>query len=244
MARIIVALVVLACLGCQTWRERYRARYETVQANPHRNTDAARRETQRAAYLIQQNMIDLAEQSLQHALVADVSYGPAHCNLGHIYARQGKYYLASWEFEYASRLMPDAPEPLNNLGIVFEEVGRMDEAMDYYQSAVDLAPTNPEFLGNLVRVKIRSGEKDDHVRHLLRELLLYETRPQWRAWAEEQYELSDWDGDDSDVKTEVDKSETRAEADQPSFTDLTSPEELDETLPEILPAPIPSGAVD
>jgi Tfp pilus assembly protein PilF len=183
-------------------------------------------------------MIDRAEQLLQKALVADVGYGPAHCNLGHIYAQQGKYYLASWEFEYAARLMPDSPEPLNNLGIVFAEVGRTDEAIDYYQSAVDLAPTNSEFLGNLVRVKIRNGQKDAHLRYLLRELLLYETRPRWRSWAKELYELSDWNGAISSSNDAEQKTETRSEADETSVFDLTSPEIPDEAIPEMLPDPL------
>jgi hypothetical protein len=31
--------------------------------------------------------------------------GPAHNNLGIVYYRRKKYYLAAWEFQYAARLM-------------------------------------------------------------------------------------------------------------------------------------------
>jgi hypothetical protein len=32
--------------------------------------------------------------------------GPAHNNLGIVYYRQKKYYLAAWEFQHAARLYP------------------------------------------------------------------------------------------------------------------------------------------
>jgi hypothetical protein len=35
--------------------------------------------------------------------------GPAHNNLGIVYYRQKKYYLAAWEFQYAAKLMAYSP---------------------------------------------------------------------------------------------------------------------------------------
>ena len=49
------------------------------------------------------------------------------------------------------KLMPNQPEPLNNLGLVFEATGKLDEATDSYTKAVTLEPDNVQALGNLAR---------------------------------------------------------------------------------------------
>ena len=108
--------------------------------------------------------------------------GPAHNNLGKVYFRQGKMYLAAWEFQYAMKLMPNQPEPPNNLGLVFEAAGKLDDAAESYGKAVAREPDNIDALGNLARAP-RRGDKDAEVRDLLNELVLKDTRPEWVAWA-------------------------------------------------------------
>jgi tetratricopeptide (TPR) repeat protein len=88
-----------------------------------------------------------AEQLLKDALTADVTFGPAHNNLGKVYFHQNKHYLAAWEFEYAVKQMPDRYEPLNNLGLVHESVGKLDEAIDYFLQATMLSPRAAQPLG-------------------------------------------------------------------------------------------------
>jgi hypothetical protein len=60
----------------------------------------------------------------------------------------------------------------------------MNEAVGEYQQALALEPNNPELLGNLVRARVRRGDADEQLQPLLEELVLKETRPQWREWAE------------------------------------------------------------
>lgn len=100
-----------------------------------------------------------------------------------LYYYDHKLYLAAWEFQYASRLMPERPEPINNLGMVYEGAERLGRAIEFYEQALELAPTNPVFLGNLARAHLRQGAELDEVRGLLQEMLFYDTRPEWIAWA-------------------------------------------------------------
>jgi Flp pilus assembly protein TadD len=156
--------------------------YETVAKEPHRDADVARRETARAVALLDAGDYAGAEAALKVALAADIMSGPAHNNLGKVYFRQSKFYLAAWEFQYAMKLMPNQPEPPNNLGLVFEAVGKLDDAADHYGKAVALEPENVQAMGNLARARVRRGDDDDDLRSLLGRLVLRETRPDWLAW--------------------------------------------------------------
>src|SRR5437588_1148332 len=101
---------------------------------------------------------DKAEKHLQESLAADVRFGPAHHSLGVLYDWERKLYLAAWEFEYASRLMPDRFEPLNNLGLVYESAGKYEQAKVFYHLAREKSPNQPQVIGNLARASFRNGE--------------------------------------------------------------------------------------
>lgn len=174
-------------------------RYATVAADPTRDTQAAAIYHERALKIIERASkscpcecdcllgclkdLNKAEALCQKALLADVRYGPAHNTLGMLYYHQEKLYLAAWEFEYASRLMPTFAEPINNLGLAYEAAGKMGAAVGYYETAVEMAPTNPVYLGNLAKAQLRQGTDVEAVRGLLQEMIFYDTRPDWVAWA-------------------------------------------------------------
>lgn len=128
--------------------------------------------------------LERAEQLLTEAIRHDIGYAPAHNNLGALYLMTDQYYLAAWEFEYAAKLVPGDPRPRNNLGLVMEEIGRLDSAIEHYESAIVIEPDNPEYNGNLARTLSRSGGDDQRLRELLDHLVLIDTRPQWRDWAD------------------------------------------------------------
>lgn len=172
------------------WQRAPVKNYRTVTASPNRDTEMAKEENTKALDFIDRGRLDKAEAALQQALVADVTYGPAHNNLGQLYYRQGKHYLAAWEFEYAIKLMPDRAEPYNNLGLVYEAVGKFDESIEWYSQALSRHPSNAEFLGNLARVRFRRDDKDPQIDYLLRELVAYDSRNEWVCWAREQLALS------------------------------------------------------
>ena len=116
--------IALACLpvgpGCHGSRRKAAGdEYRTLGKEPKRDSDLARDENARAIALLEERDWEGAERALRAALAADVMHGPAHNNLGKVYYHQGKLYLAAWEFQYAAKLMPNQPEPKNNLGLVF-----------------------------------------------------------------------------------------------------------------------------
>lgn len=183
-------LVCIAMLNGCALLELEDATYETVQASPHRDTEKARKLNGEATDLIAGGKLERAEQVLQKALVADVTYGPAHNNLGRIYYEQRQLYLAAWEFEYASQLMPQRAEPLNNLGLVYEAIRRFPEAVGYYEDAYARDPRHPELLTNLARARLRTGEESPETERLLTEVALRNDRPEARDWAVEQLQTS------------------------------------------------------
>jgi len=191
-----LVLCSLACLtllvaGCAPFSKQRRtsAKYETVRAEPNRNADKARHFNDKAIGHIQSCEWERAIHFLQKALAADLTYGPAHNNLGRAYFAQGKYYLAAWELQHAITEMPGHAEPINNLGLVYETVGRNMEALEQYELAYSLEPTRAEYIGNLTRIRLVIDDKDPTVVELLRELVFYDTRPTWTWWAREQLAL-------------------------------------------------------
>lgn len=178
-AFVVTCLVLCTLAGCASSRG--------TRVSVHddgRDTDRARAENERAYTLIEQGKYAQAEDILKRAVAADVMFGPARNNLGLVYYHTNRLYLAAWEFENASRLMPHHPEPRNNLGLVLERAGRLEHAAESYARARQIEPDNPEFLGNLARAKVRRGDRDEETRQLLEELVLKDPRPEWSHWAQ------------------------------------------------------------
>ena len=210
---------MLGSPGCSVFHHTT-SRYATVAADPSRDEAVAAAETKRTAPFIQRGNWERAEEVLQRALKADVTYGPAHNNLGHIYLKQRRLYLASWEFEYAIKLMPGRPEPYYNLGVVYEEANSLDRAVDYYSKACSIAPDNMQFVGNLARTLLKRNACDPSVATLLAQLSLNDARPEWVQWAREQLAVG--------------KFPRRDDAVQPTAHALPPPPE--QSIPEIVPA--------
>jgi len=179
---LLLCGLTLMC-GCNLRREQPPGSYRTVARDPRRDTALARSETSRAKALMAANELEKAEKVLKAALAADLFYAPAHNNLGVVYYRQKKFYLAAWEFQYAARLMPNKPQPKNNLGMVLEAVGRLKEAEQHYDKALAIEPDNAVFIGNLARCRIRLGRRTPQTRDLLQQIILKDTRPEWVQWA-------------------------------------------------------------
>ena len=189
-AATILPLVLAALLaGCGHRRAARLADYETIADDPQRDTAAARRHNAKAAKLLAAGQLDEAEAQLRAALASDLLFGLAHNNLGVVYFRQKKLYLAAWEFQYAGKLMPRKAEPRNNLGMVFEAVGKLDEAAKSYEEALEIEPETVDAIANLARLYVRKNRKDARTRELLEKVVLMDTRPQWTAWARERLAL-------------------------------------------------------
>ena len=165
--------------------------YSTLGKDPRRDTAKARELNTKAVKLIENGDWKDAEAMLKKALQADVTFGPAHNNLGNVYFQTRQLYLAAWEYQYASQLMPYHPEPRNNLGLVFEAVGKLDEAVQAFDGAREIEPDNPQFLGNSARARFRRGDRDQELKDLLQKLILRDHRPEWILWAHEQLVMLD-----------------------------------------------------
>lgn len=247
-AGFTIALLLMACLGgcALTQSEPSEQHYETVPADPNRDTQTAKKLHEKALKIIEnaQNPnllkcgclasavcdVHKAEKFLHEAMIADVRYGPAHNTLGLLYFYQRRLYLAAWEFEFAADLMPARAEPLNNLGLVYEEAMQLDRAAWYYQLALEVAPGHPEALGNLVRVQLRQGECDQSVRFMLKELLMNDSRPEWIGWAEDQLGVHTLDCKSCETTITTETLPPPAEATQGDWETVEVPDEL-ELLP-------------
>lgn len=186
---LLLVLLIAAMPGCGKLWTREMSNYNTVSIDPSHDYEKAKKENEKALKFLADGKLDKAEQALQRALVADVNYGPAHNNLGQLYFNQSKYYLAAVEFDFAVKLMPDRAEPANNLGLVYEKVGKLNEAVESYEIAMRLQPNNAEIIGNLVRARLRRGDPFSDVEKLLRDLIVFDTRPEWVDWAKHQIEV-------------------------------------------------------
>ncbi len=163
--------------------------YKTMNPAPRRDSSVADAQNAKAVDFLEEGKLEEAEKLLKDCLTADVTFGPAHNNLGKVYFQQQKYYVAAWEFQNAIKLMPNQPEPKNNLGLVFEAVGKLDDAVKQYELAKGQEPDNPELTGNLARARVRRGDHDEQTRDLLTEITLKDTREEWVEWAKEQLAL-------------------------------------------------------
>lgn len=238
----LVAWCVSATVGCQLWR-REQINYQTIAADSQHDTDLARTEHAKALKFMvgKRTNLDKADLHLQRALVADVTYGPAHNSLGMLYFGRRAMYLAAWEFEYAAKLMPDRIEPLYNLGLVFETAGNYDRAMSFYEQAMCLESNDARLIGAMARVLRRKGAPVDEIRPLLEKMVLVDTRPDWVSWARNELGLHP-------IELEQD-STSFGEAPEPISTPAPVSEPVDNLeLPaegdpgaELLPVPEPLG---
>jgi Tfp pilus assembly protein PilF len=157
----------------------------TVSGDVIRNPELAHKYTGDAYSLISEGKYSEALPLVQRAIAADPMFGPAHNDLGLVYFHMDRLYEAAWEFENASKLLPRAPEPMNNLGLVLEKARKLREAEKSYTDALTLDPDNVEYAGNLARIRIRLDERDLTTRGLLQLIVEKDTRPEWVIWAQD-----------------------------------------------------------
>ncbi len=187
----IAMVFICPIAGCFKNEPKSTDAYQTMPGNPTRNTEAAKGHNKAALNLIKQDLLESAERELKLAIEADLLFGPAHNNLGSVYYRQKRFYLAAWEFQYAANLMPKQTQPRNNLGLVYESVGRLQDAEKQYDKALKINPEDVDVIGNLARVHIRSNRKDKKTQELLSKIVMSDERSNWVSWAKRHLALMD-----------------------------------------------------
>jgi tetratricopeptide (TPR) repeat protein len=170
-------------VGCASLTDRNEA---IIRVQTRQNPAKAQRLTLHGVKAMNSGQVEYAFEKFAAAIDADEAYGPAHNNVGLLHYDQGNLFQAVLAFEQAMELMPYDPAVYYNLALTLESAGKVHEAMDLYWQAVEMDPVNPVFLGNLVRLRVRLGENNPELVTQLQDLLLIETRPDWRSWADHQ----------------------------------------------------------
>jgi Flp pilus assembly protein TadD len=234
-----------------------------VRVQTPQHTVRAARLTEAGIAALNHGKFARGEQKFRAAIDADPRYGPARNNLGLLRYEQGDLYQAITAFQRAGELMPDNPAVRYNLALALESAGRPEEALPLYAAAHEIDPTNPNYLGNLTRLRSRMGLRDDLLRQQLRDLLVIETRPEWKRWADRQLALTlnpvlDRGPVTPDLESTINRSrQAEASSLRDKIIDLTPvapvaaelpdpPQAAFETLPEALQTtrPQPPRAVD
>lgn len=180
-------LLVAATSGCAAFTGSGNESIIRVQSRV--NPVKAQRLTLAGVAAMENGQLDYAFDKLIAAIEADESYGPAHNNIGLLHYDEGNLYPAILAFERAMELMPQNATAYYNLGLTLEAGGKLDQALDLYWQAHEMDPTEPHYLGNLVRLRVRMGENGPDVISQLQDLILIETRPDWKRWADKELAL-------------------------------------------------------
>lgn len=223
LLRTTAVMVVLMLGGCSSLQQ---ANETMIRVSASRNPAKAARLTWAGVKAFNVGAHEEALEKFSAAIAVDETYGPAHNNLGLLFYEEGDLYDAVLSFEAAMDYMPNDPSVYYNLGLALESAGKSQEAMDLYHQAVEMDPANPIFLGNLVRLRVRLGEHDPSLVAQLQDLILIETRPSWRRWADGQLALYFNDSLDRgpetpDFNTEMDRDRGDSPRRSKKVIDLT-----------------------
>ena len=97
----------------------------------------------------------------QHTLEAHPENSLALCNIGAIFASQGKLDAAAVYLQKALAIKPDYTNALSNLGNILKEQGKLDAAVACLQKAITIKPDFAEALNNLGNVFEKQGKLDE-----------------------------------------------------------------------------------
>ncbi|MGB0768873.1 MAG: tetratricopeptide repeat protein [Phycisphaeraceae bacterium] len=169
--------------------------YRTIDAGPLRDTDAARVANAEGLEHLDRGELYQAEQAFKRAIEADLTFGPAHNNLGKLYFLRRNFYLAALEFDQAIDLMPKHAAPHNNLGLTLLEANKLDDAIESLRKATTLDPLTIDYQANLARALTQRGDQSEELITLLRAVATLDERVQWRTWASHQLGTMGLDAD-------------------------------------------------
>jgi tetratricopeptide (TPR) repeat protein len=160
-----VCLVVLAVLGCLTWRQsQMYTDLETLwRTTLKSNPDAWQAHDNLASALLQQGQVDQAIAHFQKSVQIWPQDVLAHNGLGVALVRGGRVDEAISEFGKAAELEPtDASARINLANLLFQK-GQLDEAITQYQKVLNLEPNNAYAFGKIGSALLRKGQVDEAV---------------------------------------------------------------------------------
>ena len=183
---IMGMMLLMVVAGCHAFPSKTLVvPYDTQTPDNSKFTQEARTLNARGVDAFNNDNLPKAESLFRDALKADNAFGPAHNNLGQIYLARHQLYLAAWEFEYASNLMPDWVEPIIGQGLAYETGEKLDRAIEFYRLAYDHQPKHPIAISSLIRAMIKQDEDPAEIAFLLDELIMIDGRQEWVQWAKQ-----------------------------------------------------------
>lgn len=177
-----IVLITSASHGCTAPTPR--TDYRTLIPILTQDVEAAREANGEGLTFVETGDYESAERAFRRACQADISYAAAHNNLGLALLTQGRIHEAAVELTYATRLAPDAVEPVINLGKVFERVGWLEAAEKQYQRALETDPGNMHAAYPLAYIWTRTRGEPEKIDRLLRLVAQSAEETDWRNWAE------------------------------------------------------------
>lgn len=240
MISVALSGILGAASGCAVFSKDEKVSYETVACDEIANFEEARKLNAKGLRAFEKQNLEGAEKHFRDALVQNTNYGPAHNNLGQVLLARHELYTAAWEFELAANLMPERVEPIINQGLVYELAGRHDRAEEFYRLAYEMEPRNGEAIGCLARILIKQDAQPLEIHHLLKELILHESRPDWVYWAEE---LVATRYRDDGLQVVVALEEFQGLQNAPHSPSGAVPQRLPQSVPMAIPEtlPLPNG---
>ena len=119
-----------------------------------------------AQFLVIEEKIDQAENSIKDVLNRDPSVLEARYILGNIYIKQGKYEEAIEEYKKALSVDPDYDEAIFGMALAYKKYGKMEEAIVGFKRLIDIDPKDTKPFFHLGDIYAERGEIDEAISHL------------------------------------------------------------------------------
>lgn len=119
-----------------------------------------------AAYYLQNNQPDVAEQLLRNIIKSSPTNVDAHNLLGVVLDQKGDLVQAEREYRVALKLNPKAVSPLANLGVLLAKTGRQAEALKTLEGVLRLSPNHQQTIINLGFLYSSMGDLPHAVEYL------------------------------------------------------------------------------
>ena len=179
----MATLAPLSMSGCGTTPERRQPEGAAeLQRDRARAMELARQADRAEASGNSERATELYQESIR----ASDSIPAVWNNLGTLMMEAENYAGAVQAFQRAAELDLTDNRPLENVALAYSRVGWSQQSLSYYERALNINPSSLTALRGSVYEAQRLGQADHTTRDRIREAMLIETDPQWRAYFERQ----------------------------------------------------------
>lgn len=119
---------------------------------------------------LDQNKLDLAEQSFKKAVEIDPGFKTGYMNLGVVYDRKNELDKALDMYKTVLQKYPDYPLGILNLGIGYRRLNMLDQAMEQFQKAVKIKPDYANAWSEIGYIYLLKGQYRDAINNYLTSL--------------------------------------------------------------------------